>query len=162
MTSFVIRTIFTASVPILVRTSVATMKLALKKRPSATDTELRERLALLDLRPKLNLYETVLQDIRDTAAATDMLTIALANVQELLLQTKELLTIVETNLRPEGHDFLYVSKVWYDRNEEEMVEKLKVYNTLLGLRYDALLSTLKLQLHVREAIGHLHPVPVHL
>ena len=158
--------IFTASVPILVRTSVATVKLALKKRPVVGDAELRERLALLDLRPKLHLYETVLQDIRDTAVATDMLTVALANVEDLLHEMKELLTTVETNLRPKGNaDFLYISRVWYDRNEEEMIEKLTVYNTLLVARYDALIKTLQLQLHVREANGlpleHCR-APVHL
>ena len=166
MTSFVIRTILTVSVPILVRTSVAAAKLALKKRPVVSDTELRERLALLDLRPKLNLYETVLQDIRDSEVATDMLTVALKNVEDLILEMKELMTTVETNLRPKGNaDFLYISRVWYDRNEEDMVEKLTVYNTLLATRYDALISTLQLQLRVREAnglpFGH-SPVPVHL
>ena len=158
MTSFVIRTLFTASVPLLLRTSVATVRFAFNRKPAVTENELREKLAMLDLRAKLDLYETVLQDIRDTTGATDMLSVALTNVQDLLFKMKELLTIVETNLRIGGNgndifDFLHVSRTWYDRNEEEMIDKLQLYDTLLATRYDALISTLQLQLRVRDTIG---------
>lgn len=170
MSYFIASTVFRASVPILLNTSFLSLKDYLRSKPTIPRTELVNRLAKLDLRSKIELYENVLEDIRDSIVLSDMIKVAIDNVQEILLKINDLLSVVEVNLgmvkdfsdrKSQFDSFFFVTKKWYDKNEEEMIETLQMYNTLLTGRYEALVSVINLQISVRERVDTFPTVPSH-
>ena len=154
---YIASTVFRASLPILLNTSFHSARAYLRSKPKVPVSVLRERVIKLDLRSKVELYQNVLQDVRDSTVRTDMMVVAMDNVQELLVKINDLLTALEVNLGlVEGgsnSNFFYVSRRWYDRNDEEMVQELVVYDEILTSRFDSLVAIIGLQLQVREAHG---------
>lgn len=171
MSYYIASTVFRASVPILLNTSFISLKDYFRSKPCVPRTELVDRVAKLDLRSKLELYESVLEDIRDTMTLSDMIKVAIENVQEILLKINDLLSVVEVNLgmvrdftdrKSHFDSFFFVTKKWYDKNEEEMIQTLTMYNTLLSDRYNALVSVVKLQLSVQDhTLAQMPTAPVH-
>lgn len=151
-------TVFKASLPILLNSSFHSFKSYMRSKPTVPTAVLREKVIKLDLRSKVELYENVLQDIKESTVRTDMMIVALENLQEILVKINELLTALEVNLGISERanmggspNFFYVSKRWYDRNDEEMVGQLMIYNDILTSRFESLIAVLKLQLRVRQS-----------